>query len=465
MKKKSIITLSIIGGLLLIVFLIIAKKNAWIGGDSAIEIFTEKAEIRNITETVSASGKIQPEVEIKISPFISGEVVKLKVKEGDDVKQGDLLAEIDPEIYKSSFEQSMAMLNGQKAALANAKANLAQVKAQYNNTKVSFERNDKLFKQQTISASEYDAAKAGFEVAKAQVEAAEQNVVAAQYSVSSSEAQLKQSKENLNRTSIFAPNSGTISKLSVEVGERVTGASQFSSGTEIMRIANLNNMEVNVEVNENDIVRVKLGDTALIEVDAFLNRKFKGIVTQIANSANTTGVSADQVTNFNVKIRILQSSYQDLMKIDKPNISPFRPGMSATVDIQTKSASNILTIPIQSVTTREDSTGKKSIFSKKGDEKNSDEENNEEEQISTKKTQKEEIIEYVFLFRNGSAIMQKVKTGIQDNSYIEIIEGLKENDEVIAGPYTAITKQLKNNSKVKKVDKSKLFDKKEKKDN
>jgi HlyD family secretion protein len=461
MKKKNIIRISIIAGVALILVLIIAKKSGWIGGDASIEVFTEKAIKKNIVETVSASGKIKPEVEIKISPFISGEVVKLLVKEGDDVKQGQLLAEIDPELYKSSYEQSMAVLNGQKAGLANAKANLTQVKAQFANTKISFERNDKLFKQQTISAADFDAAKAAYEVAKAQVEAAEQNVEAAKYNVSSSEAALKQSKENLTRTSIFAPNSGTISKLSVEVGERVTGASQFSSGTEIMRIANLNNMEVNVDVNENDIVRVKLGDTALIEVDAYLNRKFKGIVTQIANSANTQGVSADQVTNFNVKIRILQSSYADLMKADKPNISPFRPGMSATVEIQTKSAFNILTVPIQSVTTREDSTGKKSLFAKK-DNKQKDEnyEDEDESKESSKKTFKEAVTEYVFLYKNGKAVMQKVKTGIQDNNNIQIIEGLKDNDEVIAGPYTAVTKLLKNNAIVKKVDKTKLFEQK-----
>ena len=457
MKKKNIIRLSIAIGIALIVFLLIAKKSGWIGSDTTLDVFTEKATKRNIIESVSASGKIKPEVEIKISPFISGEVVKLLVKEGDEVKQGQLLAEIDPEIYKSSYEQSLAMLNGQKAGLATAKANLAQVKAQYNNTRITFERNEKLFKQQTISAADFDAAKSAFDVAKAQVEAAEQNVEAAKFNVSSSEAALKQSKENLTRTSIYAPNSGTISKLSVEVGERVTGASQFSSGTEIMRIANLNNMEVNVDVNENDIVRAKLGDTALIEVDAYLNRKFKGLVTQIANSANTIGVSADQVTNFNVKIRILQSSYQDLMKADKPNISPFRPGMSATVEIQTKKALNILTIPIQAVTTREDSTGKKSLFSKKETTENED---NDDEKTSTKKTTKEEVVEYVFLYKNGTAVMQKVKAGIQDNNYIEITEGLKENDEIIAGPYTAVTKLLKNNAIVKKVDKSKMFENK-----
>lgn len=458
MKKKNIIRLSIVVGLVLIAFLLIAKKSGWIGSDAALEIFTEKVTKRNIVESVSASGKIKPEVEIKISPFISGEVVKLLVKEGDEVKQGQLLAEIDPEIYKSSYEQSLAMLNGQKAGLANAKATLAQVKAQYANTRLTFERNEKLFKQQTISAAEFDAAKAGFDVAKAQVDAAEQNVEAAKFNVSSSEAALKQSRENLSRTSIYAPNSGTISQLNVEVGERVTGASQFSSGTEIMRIANLNNMEVNVDVNENDIVRVKLDDTTLIEVDAYLNRKFKGVVTQIANSANTTGVSADQVTNFNVKIRILQSSYQDLMKPDKPNISPFRPGMSATVEIQTKRSMDILTIPIQAVTTREDSTGKKSLFVKKETTTGNNDEN-----ASAKKVTKDEVVEYVFLYKNGMAVMQKVKSGIQDNNYIEILEGLNENDEIIAGPYTAITKTLKNNAVVKKVDKSKMFEAKSEK--
>ncbi len=455
MKKKNIIKISIGVGIVLIIFLIIAKKSGWIGGDNTLEVFTEKATKRSIVESVSASGKIKPEVEIKISPFISGEVVKLMVKEGDEIIQGQLLADIDPEIYKSSYEQSLAVLNGQKAGLANAKAILAQVNAQFNNTRITFERNEKLFKQQYISAADFDASKAAFDVAKAQVEAAEQSVETAKFNVSSSEASLKQSKENLNRTSIYAPNSGTISKLSVEVGERVTGASQFSSGTEIMRIANLNNMEVNVDVNENDIVRVKLGDTALIEVDAYLNRKFKGIVTQIANSANTTGVSADQVTNFNVKIRILQSSYQDLMKADKPNISPFRPGMSATVEIQTKKALNILTVPIQAVTTRDDSTGKKSLLAKK---EVTDE--NNDNKASTKKVEKDKVVEYIFLYKNGTALMQKVKTGIQDNNYIEIIEGLKENDEIIAGPYTAVTKTLKNKAVVKKVEKSRMFESK-----
>ncbi len=453
MKKRKIFKVSVISVVALIVFLIIAKKNGWIGKESEIEVFTENSIKRNITEIVTASGKIKPEVEIKISPYISGEVVKLLVKEGDEVKQGQLLAEIDPEIYKSTYEQNVAMLNGQKAALANAKANLTQVKAQFNNTKLSFERSEKLFKQQTISVSEFESAKASFEVAKAQVEAAEQNVLAAQYNVSSSEAALKQARENLTRTSIYSPNSGTISKLSVEVGERVTGASQFSSGTEIMRIANLNNMEVNVDVNENDIIRVKLGDTAVIEVDAFRTHKFKGIVTQIANSANITGTSADQVTNFNVKIKILQSSYNDLMVASKPNLSPFRPGMSANVEIQTNKVYNAISLPIQAVTSRDDTTsGKVSILSKPIEDKSNSSEN--------KEVAKTKVNEFVFLYKNGTVIMQKVKTGIQDNNYIEILEGINDNVEVIVGPYTAINKDLKNNIKVKKVEKNLIYNSK-----
>ncbi len=457
MKKKKIIWISVIVGAALLIGLVIAKKSGALGGGDIEKVNTELVKKRSITEIVSASGKIQPEKEIKISPYISGEVVRLYVKEGDEVKKGDLLAEIDPEIYKSSYEQSLAMLNGQKAGLATSKANLAQVKAQFNNAKTSFDRNEKLFKKQAISAADFDAAKASYESALAQVEAAEQNIEAAKFNVSSSEASLKQSKENLTRTSIYAPANGTVSKLNVEVGERVTGASQFSSGTEIMRLANLNSMEVNVSVNENDIVRVKLNDTSLIEVDAYLNRKFKGIVTEIANTASTTGTSADQVTNFNVKIRILQESYQDLMDPAKPNVSPFRPGMSATVEIQTKMVSNVLTIPIQAVTTREDTAGKKDLIGKKDNKANQGDMNDDEKMIQARKAAKSALVEYVFIYKNGIASMHKVKTGIQDNNYIEIKEGLNDNEEIIAGPYTAISKKLKDGDKVKKVDKSELF--------
>ena len=350
--KKSKKKLWIIIGAALVVIVIIILAIVKGKGSDDIKVATEKVTKRTITQSVSANGKIQPEKDIKISPYISGEVIELTVKEGDQVKQGDLLAKIDPEIYVSIYDQSVAALNTQKANEANSRARLAQIKSQYNNAKLTFERQEKLFNQNVISQSEFDQAKSAYEVAAAQVTAGEEDIRASEFMVKSSEAGLKKSKEDLTKTAIFAPNDGTVSKLGVEKGERVTGASQFSSGTEIMRIANLNEMEAQVEVNENDIVRVSQGDTALIEVDAYLNRKFKGIVTEIATSANTSGVSVDQVTNFNVKIHILKDSYQDLLDPAKPDFSPFRPGMSATVEIQTETAVNVLTVPIQAVTTR-----------------------------------------------------------------------------------------------------------------
>jgi HlyD family secretion protein len=455
-KKKSKKRLwFIIGGGVIIVLIIIAitVKNKQDGGT---KVSVEKVTKRTITQTVSANGKIQPEKDIKISPYISGEVVELLVKEGDEVKAGDLLAKIDPEIYISAFDQSAAALNTQKANEANARARLSQMTAQYENIKLTFERQEKLFQQNVISQAEYDQAKSSFQVAKAQVDAASQDIKASEYMVKSSEAAQKRAKEDLTRTAIYAPNDGSVSKLNVEKGERVTGASQFSSGTEIMRIANLNEMEAQVEVNENDIVRVSLGDTALIEVDAYLNRKFKGIVTEIATSANTTGVSVDQVTNFNVKIHLLKDSYKDMLNPQVPNYSPFRPGMSATVEIQTETAKDVLTVPIQAVTTRieQDSLDK---INSKNKTKQSDYNENVEVVSSAKKTG--EIQECVFLFDKETAVKQDVKTGIQDNTYIQILSGLKDGQEIITGPYSAVSKTLKDKDKVKKVDKKDLFTK------
>jgi len=343
----------------------------------------------------------------------------------------------------------MAGVNSQKANLANSRARVAQVQAQFINAKASFERSDRLFKEKAISASEFDAAQSAFEVAKAEVTAAQENVKAAEFAVKSAEASVKEASENLYKTSIYAPVSGTISKLNVEKGERVAGASQFSSGTEILRIANLEVMEVNVSVNENDIVRIAINDTALVEVDSYLNRKFKGIITQIATSANVVGLSADQVTNFDVKIRMIPESYSDLKVKGQPTASPFRPGMSATVDIQTETALNVLTIPIQSVTTRQDTT----VSEEKGPANTGDPNDK-----TTKST--EAAKEYVFTVKDGVAKLQEVKTAIQDNMYIQITEGLSEGDEVISGPYRAISKTLKDQDKVKVVQKEELFDKK-----
>lgn len=442
-NKRNLILVSL-GAVVIIVLVILAVNK---GEDkSGIKVTTEKIAKKTIIEFVSANGKIQPEKDIKISPYISGEVIELYVKEGDQVKKGDLLAKIDPEIYMANYDRMEAMMNSQKAGEANAQARVAQVEAQFRNAELSYNRSKTLWEQKVVSDADFDAAKSAYEVAKAEKEAAYQSVKSAEYGVESAEASLKEARENLNKTTIISPSDGTVSKLSVEMGERVTGASQFSSGTEIMRIANLESMEVNVEVNENDIVRVTLEDTCLIEVDAYLDRKFKGIVTEISTSANTQGVSADQITNFNVKIRILPESYRDMVDTGSMIRSPFRPGMSATVDIQTETVYDVLAVPIQSVTTRADTTGLVK----------------EEDANKEAAAAKEEVKEYIFLARDGKAYMQEVTTGVQDNTYIEIKSGVEADQEVITAPYRAISKKLKNEDAIKIVDKKDLYTEEEK---
>jgi HlyD family secretion protein len=446
--KKKIIWIVIIVVVVALIGGIIAKKKGLIGKPDETKVATEKVTKRTIVEVVSANGKIAPESEVKLSPDVSGEIIELYVKEGDLIKSGQLLAKINPEIYLSNYDRTIASLNTSQANLANSKAQLAQINSQFINAKSSFERNDKLHNQKTISDAEFETSKANFEVAQAQVEAAEQSIKAAAFNVKNAEAGVKESKENLSKTSIYAPVGGTISKLNLEKGERVAGASQFGSGTEILRIANLQTMEVKVSVNENDIVRVTLNDTALVEVDAYQNRKFKGIVTEISTSANTVGVSADQVTNFDVKIRILPSSYKDLITADKPNDSPFRPGMSATVDIRTESVENVLTLPIQAVTTRADT----SKAAPKVEEKDQAQQGDD-----NVKKKAEVVQEYVFLYDKGVVKMLKVKTGIQDNTYIQIINGLKEGQEIVTAPYRAVSKKLKDGDKVTKVEAKDLY--------
>ncbi|MDP4290814.1 MAG: efflux RND transporter periplasmic adaptor subunit [Bacteroidota bacterium] len=454
--KKNKKLFWIIGAVIvvLLIILVILKRNGAIGPSQDTKVATDLVTKRTIVETVSANGKIQPETEVKLSPDVSGEIVELYVKEGDVIKKGQILAKINPEIYRSTLDREIGALNSQKANLANAKARLAQVNAQFINAKNSFDRSKKLYDQKAISSSEYDQALSTFDQAKAEVSAAQETIKAAEFGVSSAQASVKEANENFTKTTIFAPCDGIVSKLDVEKGERVAGASQFSSGTEILRIANMDLMRVNVSVNENDIVRVKLGDTALIEVDSYLNRKFKGIVTEIATSANTTGLTADQVTNFDVKVRILKDSYADLQPKNQPNFSPFRPGMSANVDIRTKRVENIISVPIQAVTTRIDSTKiKLASAAKKEAKPNADDQN-------AKKADDPQQ-EIVFAYVKGVAKMVKVKTGIQDNTNIQIISGLKANDEVISAPYSAVTKKLKDGDKVTKVEKAKLYEGKE----
>lgn len=441
--------------IVLIVLLTIAKSLGWIGEDNVVKVTAEKTSKQTIVETVSASGKVQPEVEVKISADVSGEVVEMNVKEGDMVKKGTLLCKINPEIYVSNVDRTIASANSSKANLENSKSRLLQAQSQFIKTELNYNRNKKLFEDGVISAADFETIKSTYEVAKAEVDAAKQSMRASEFGVNSAQATVKEANENLNKTSIFAPVDGTISKLSVEKGERILGTSQMA-GTEIMRIANLSEMEVSVDVSENDIVRVHMGDTALIDVDAYLDKKFKGIVTEIANSANIVGTSTDQVTNFTVKVRILRETYLELIPKDNPAYSPFRPGMSATVEIQTKRVSNVLSVPIQAVTTRD--TAKK--------ESNKVMHRPDEEESSTEKTKKmsepQTTNECVFLIEDGKAKMQIVKTGIQDNTYIEILKGLKEGDQVITGPFSAISKTLKMGDKVKIVSKEELFSKEKK---
>ncbi len=430
MKGKKVIWI-LVGVVALLILIAIIKKST---SKEKIVVYTEKISKRSITETISASGKIEPVTEVKISSDVSGEVIEIHVKEGQKIKKGDLLLKIRPDVYESAVERAEANLNNIKANLANSKARLIQVKAQYDNAKKSFDRNKTLHEKKAISDAEFDNALASFNSSKAEFEAAEQTVIAAEFSVQSAYATLKEAKENLGKTVIYAPSDGTISKLDIEVGERVVGTLQMA-GTELLRIADLQNMESNVEVNENDIVKVSIGDTAVIEVDAYLSRQFFGVVTEIANSAKTDGMNMDQVTNFEVKISVLPSSYEDLIDKEKPHLSPFRPGMSATVDIKTDHKKGIPSIPIQAVTMRVDTAVEKS------------------------KQNEAEMKECIFVVEDGKAKIRYIKTGIQDTEYIEVIEGVQEGEEIVAGPYAAISKKIEHNKYLEIKDKERLYDK------
>ena len=449
-NKKLLI---IAGALVLIIIVVLAIKKG--RSSDGLKVVTEAAQTRNLVETVSANGQIQPVKDVKISPYISGEVVDLYVKEGEYVTTGQKLAKIDPKIYISTYEQIKAALQTAQANEASSNAQISQAQAQFIKAKLDFQRNEKLYKNQVISQSDFEASQSSYQVAQASVKAAQENYKASQFQVKNAQAQLSQAQDNLNRTTIYAPNDGTVSTLSVEKGERVTGASQFSAGTQIMLIANLDDLEADVQVNENDIVNVSLNDTALIEVDAFLNRDFKGVVTEIATSANTTGTSADQVTNFDVKIKLLKSSYADLIHPKAPIPSPFRPGMSATVEIQTKRANNALSVPIQAVTTRSDST-LNSAIAKRELKKPAD--NNDNTNADNSSFQK--VKEYVFIDENGIAKRKLVTTGIQNNMYIQILSGLKTGEKVITAPYSLVSKTLKDGDKVISVPPKDLFGKK-----
>lgn len=444
---KRIYWIIIIGVALIAIVVGIKVSN----GNKPLEVYTEKALVRDIIEVVSATGKIQPETELKISSDVSGEITEMLVKEGDQVKKGALLCRIRPDLYVSAFDRVNASVNTTKANLKTAQAQLEQAKANLTNSESVYNRNKKLLDQNAISQQDFDAFKAQYEASKANVQALEAGVNASQYNIQSSEASLKEANTNLEKTYIYSPVDATISKLSVEKGERVVGVSGMT-GTEIMRLANLNEMEVSVEVNENDIIKVHKNDTALIEVDAYMDKKFKGIVTEIANSSNSSGISIDQVTNFVVKIRMLRESYAYL--IDQGNLIPFRPGMSASVDIQTRRVRKVIAIPIQAVTTRNRDSLELTQQEDRGNREIKVQNENEEKEL--KKTE-EKIKEYIFTIVNGEAKQIEVKTGIQDNDYIEMLAGVTKDQEIICGPYSAVSKSLRDKSKIKIVKKEDLY--------
>jgi len=406
-KKKIFIILGVV--VALIVLLLIGKKAGWFGSSANVkQVEITEIEPIDITETVSATGKIQPEIEVMLSSEVSGEIIELPIIEGQAVEKGDLLVRINPDIYQSSVQRA-------QASYQNSKANYSQTQASLRQAEADYQRNKTLFEKGVISKAEWDGIVSNYEMAEA-------NKESSYYSMQSSAATVTEAQDNLGRTNIYAPMSGTISKLDAELGERVVGTQQMA-GTEILRVANLENMEVEVDVNENDIVKVSVNDSTIVEVDAYLGKEFKGIVTEISNTADNE-LTTDQVTNFKVKVRILKDSYADLMEGKSENYSPFRPGMTATVDIITNKRMDVIGIPISAIVIKSDTTSTKKSFGAKP------------------AGEDDEKFECVFVKNGGKAKLRVINTGIQDDANIEITNGLKEGDVVITGPYSTVTKSL-----------------------
>lgn len=456
MNKKLLWT--IVSLALLIVVFVTLKKTGVIGKEDGLTVSAEKAEMRTIIETVNASGKVYPEIEVKVSPDISGEIVELNVNEGDSVTKGQVLARIYADIYSTQRDQVAAGVNQARAQLANSSASIAGLKATLDNAKQVYDRQLKLYNDKVTSRQEFEQAQQALRTAEANYNGAREGLKGTQAAISGAEAQLARANKDLSRTTLVAPMNGIISLLAVKKGERVVGTAQMA-GTEMMRVADMRSIEIRVDVGENDIPKVKIGDTAVVEVDAYTNRKFKGLVYKIANpitSVAGAAGSSSEVTNYKVHIRLLASSYQDL--IVAGNSFPFRPGMSASADIQTKTKINVLSIPLNAVTTRDKSEGKAGASTGKEDKK--------EEAVPTtdkKSLEADDTEEVVFVLQKDNRVKKvKVKTDIQDLNYIEIIDGIKAGDQVITGPYNTVSKLIKDSSLVKVVSKDKLFEDKKK---
>lgn len=450
MNKKLIWI--IVGLVVMIGVLIGLKKAGVIGKEEGTKVSSEKVATRTIIETVNASGKVYPEIEVKISPDISGEIVELLVNEGDSVRKGQILARIYADIYLTQRDQVMAGVNQTKAQLSNSTASLSGLKATLDNLRNIYERQKKLMNDKVISRAEFEQAEQNFLTAQANYTAAKEGLKSGEASIQSAEAQLSKADKDLSRTVITSPMDGMISLMNVKKGERVAGNS-FNVGTEMMRVADMRSIEVRVDVGENDIPKVKLGDTAVVEVDAYGNRKFKGLVYKIANPNTGLGATSNtDVTNYKVHIRLLPESYADLVKTNKG--FPFRPGMTASADIQTRTRHDVISVALNAVTTRD----KKSDKAPGGDDKKDDKKTDQTTQAKSTSSD-DDIEEVVFVLQKDNKVKKvKVKTAIQDLNYIEIVDGLKGGEEVITGPYSIVSKTLKDGMLVQVVPKEKLFE-------
>jgi len=422
------------------------------------KVTAEKVGRRTIIETVNASGKVYPEIEVKISPDISGEITELNVQEGDSVRKGQVLARIYADIYTSQRDEASARVSQSQATVANSSAALEALKSQLQFDQQAYNRNKQLYQDKVISQAEFEQYESKFHASQAQYNAALQNIRSLQAGVQSAQTQLGAANKNLGRTTLVAPMNGVISMLTVKKGERVVGTAQMA-GTEMMRVADMSIMEVRVDVGENDVVKVSIGDSADVEVDAYNNRKFKGIVTQIAASTNKTGTTAittNDVTNYEVRIRLDHSTYADLVDPSKPKKLAFRPGMNASADIKTRRVDNVLSVPITAVAARVKGSDE-SIEDKKKETQKSDDDNNDD---ATQVVATDELEEVVFVLKaDGKVEKRVVKTGIQDMNYIQVLNGLNEGEQIITAPYNAISKTLKTGAKVTVVPKDKLFEK------
>jgi len=427
----------------LILFVIIGKSAGWIGKTKELEVELAKAKKVSITEKVSASGTVQPVTEVKIAPEVSGELIELNVEDGDSVRMGQQLVKIRPDVWRSQMERNEAGLSQQRANVEGSRSALSVAQANFTKAELDYNRQEKLYNQKVISDADWQTAVQAYNVAKNNLASSTQNLEAAKFVVNSTEASVKEARENLRKTTVVAPMKGIVSKLSVKKGERVLGTATMA-GTEMLRIADLNKMEVRVNVNENDIVRVHYADTVLIDVDAYsnINKQFKGIVTNIANTAKDK-TSTDAITEFEVRILILRTSYEDQIK--KGNKFPFRPGMTASVEIITNKKDDVLSVPLAAVTTRNPDEKKNGDQPKT----NEDDEKRTVTSAKDKAPVKKEDKVVVFINDKGTAKMMEVKTGISDYDNIEILTGISDSVEVITGPFLVVSKRLKNGDKVK----------------